>query len=222
MQKHSFNGRLFTSIGRPVRVSISHTDDEILLTVVGDVGELLNQPLTKLTLESTGGQGVLRSRGTGQWVDHNQIRFFLDETADLVQRRQFVRVVTAQRVVLLADGDEDEDRDDYEDDYEDDLEDQDDSELADTMAVNISGGGMLLAMPRKLDLEPDNTVRFILYLRVEEEPVTGVAKVIRVNEDDQQLALAFEEIARRDRERVIKFIFDRQRAAMAITRGDSA
>lgn len=200
MQRHAFSGHLFTSSSRSVRVSISHTADGILLTVVGDPGDLFDQPLTDLTLESTGGQGVLRTPGTGQRVDHNQVRFFLDDTADVVQRRQFVRVAVAQRVVLHDDEGE---------------------QVADTYAVNISGGGMLVALPRKLQIEPDATVSFVLYLRAEEEPVAGTGRVIRVNEADQQLALAFEEISRRERERVIKFVFDRQRAAIAMTRGDA-
>lgn len=201
MARHAFQGQLFTSDGDSVRVSISHTNGSIMLTVVGDPGELYDQQLIGLTLESTGGQGVLRTRGSGQRVDANRIRFFLDDTADIVQRRQFVRVVAAQRVVL---------------------EDDNENVILDTYAINISGGGLLLALPRKgVDLGPEQKANFYLYLSHSDDPVIGLAKVIRIVADNQ-LAIAFEEISRRDQERVIRFVFDRQRVALAMTRGDTA
>ena len=37
---------------------------------------------------------------------------------------------------------------------------------------------------------------------------------------DERRGILFEEISRKDRERLIHFVFDRQRRARAITRGD--
>jgi len=199
-QRHAFSGHLFTSRGSSVRVSISHSPEEILLTVVGDPGDLFEHKLTDLVLESTGGRGVLRTKGTGQRVDHSKIRFFLGDTANVVQRREHVRIPVAQRVVL---------------------HDQEGEEIADTYAANISGGGMLLALPRNLEIVSDAIVTFVLYLGGDEEPVSATARVIRVDVKHEQLALAFERISRRDQERVIKFVFDRQRAAISVTRGDA-
>jgi hypothetical protein len=196
--RHAFTGQLFTSDGLSVKVSISHTDEGIFVTVLERAAELFDRPLTDLTLESTGGRGVLRTRGTAQRIDFHLIQFFLDDTADVLQRRQFVRVTAAQPVVLM------------------DAEEGD--KLADGMAVNISGGGLLITLPPNKTVDA-TIVQFHLYLREADEPVTGVGKVIRAGADDR-LALAFEQISRRDRDRVIKFVFDRQRAAIAMTRGD--
>jgi hypothetical protein len=197
--RHAFNGQLFTSDGLSVKVSISHTDEGIFVTVLERAADLFDRPLTNLTLESTGGRGVLRTRGTAQRIDFHLIQLFLDDTADVLQRRQFVRVTAAQRVVLM------------------DAEEGD--TLAEGLAVNISGGGVLITLPPKKTCD-EPVVKFHLYLRESDEPVTGVGRVIRAGADNR-LALAFEQITRRDRDRVIKFVFDRQRAAIAMTRGDA-
>lgn len=199
-QTHAFSGHLFNSVGTVVRVSISHSPEEILLTIVGEAADLFEHALTGLVLESVGGRGVLRTRGSGQRIEHNRIRFFLDDDANLVQRREHVRILTAQRV---------------------ELHDEDGTELADTYAVNVSGGGMLLGLPRNLELEPDSVVGFVLHLRDDEEPVHGTARVTRINRSEQQLALEFDRISGQDQDRIVRFIFNRQRAAIAMTRGDA-
>ncbi len=150
--KHAPLGQLYASDGSVVRVSITHRAEDILLVVLDEPGTLYDQPLAGLTLESTGGRGVLRTPGTGQRADTNLIRFFIDDSADVVQRREFVRVVAAQRVIFVDD---------------------DDNVLGNTITVNISGGGMLIKRPASLFLE--GTVFFDLYLdeSIEEGRIGG-------------------------------------------------
>ncbi len=197
--RHAPLGQLYAADGAVVQVSITHRDDDILLVVLDEPGSLYDQPLTGLTLESTGGRGVLRTAGTGQRVDNNLIRFFLDDSANVVQRREFVRVIAAQRVIFL---------------------DEDDNVVGNTVTVNISGGGMLVKRPPSLVLE--GSVFFDLYLNesTEEGRISCVGNVIRHVGDDET-AIGFTDISRNDRERLIHFIFDKQRAALAITRGDA-
>lgn len=198
--KHAPLGQLYASDGSVVRVSITHRAEDILLVVLDEPGTLYDQPLAGLTLESTGGRGVLRTPGTGQRVDTNLIRFFIDDSADVVQRREFVRVVAAQRVIFL---------------------DEDDNIICNTVTVNISGGGMLVKRPPSVVLE--GNVFFDLYLdeSIAEGRISCVGKVIRHVGDDET-AIGFVDINRNDRERLIHFIFDKQRVALAVTRGDAA
>jgi hypothetical protein len=195
---HGPTGLLIASDGTAVEVAITERKEDILLAILGEVGTFFDNPLEGLALESAAESGVIRTEGTGQRVDDMLVRFFVADTADVVQRRQFVRVVAPQRVVI---------------------EDAESEELlADTIAVNISGGGALLKV--KKPIENEKHVHFELFLDEEEPPVTGQARVIRATQESQQ-AIVFEAISRVDRERLIHFIFERQRRALAVTRGDS-
>lgn len=191
-------GQLIAADGTSVSVAITQRREDVLLVILGDEGTLFDNPLEGLTLETPSGRGVLRTEGTGQRVDDKLVRFFIADTADVVQRRQFVRVIAPQRCVL---------------------EDAETEELlAETVAVNISGGGALLKVKKPIGIE--HHVRFELYLEAGMSPVTGQARVIRATQENQQ-AIVFEQISRVDRERLIHFIFERQRHALAVTRGDA-
>lgn len=190
--KHAPLGQLYGPDGTVVRVSITHRAEDILLVVLDAPGTLYDQPLTGLILESTGGRGVLRTPGSGQRTDTNLIRFFLDDSADGVRRRGFVRVLTAQRVMFV---------------------DSDDKVIANTVTANVSGGGMLVRQPSSVVLE--GNVSFNLYLdeTVEGGRISGTARVIR-NAGDHDTAIGFTEVSRDDRERLIHFIFEKQRMAL--------
>jgi hypothetical protein len=190
--KHAPLGRLYGPDGTVVRVSITHRTEDILLAVLDDPGTLYNHTLAGLTLESTSGRGVLRTPGSGQRTNTNLIRFFLDDSDEGVRRREFVRVVTAQRVMFV-------------DAY--------DKVIANTVTANISGGGMLVRQPSSVVLE--GAVLFNLYLdeTAEGGRITGSAKVIR-NPGNDDTAIGFTEVSRDDRERLIHFIFEKQRLAL--------
>jgi hypothetical protein len=197
--QHAALGRLFAADGESVRVSITHQADDLLLVILDDARDFFRGPLTDLMLESVASRGVLRTPGIGERLDPNRLRFILDEEPDWVQRRDFVRVTIAQRVLL---------------------EDEDGEVLANTLTLDISGGGMLVKLPRSFELEGD--VFFTLFLGMSEydEYVRGVGRVIRRRAEDQ-VAIGFKEISHHDRERLIRFVFERQRVALAKTRGHS-
>lgn len=199
--KHAAMGTLFAGDGFSVPVSITQRDEDILLVILEDGAEFVDGSLAGLTLESSGGWGVLRTPGTAEQLEPNLLRFVLDELPDMVQRRQFVRVTVAKRVVLEnADGDA----------------------FTEGLTVDISGGGMLVNV-RKPELVPDDQeIYFSLYLGMTDydDQVSGLASIVR-RHSDGRIGLGYKDISRHDQERLIRFVFERQRVALAMTRGDT-
>jgi hypothetical protein len=179
-----------------VPVNFLETGDEILLALLGEAGDTLDRPVSGLVLESCTSRGLVRMRGTALRLDDDLVRFRVSGRPYIVQRRQFVRVIAPQRVEL------------------------DDAcgSVTRTHSLNISGGGMLITGAAALGVGTD--VRFSVSLGEDVDPIGGLGRVVRAASDPQR-AIVFEEIAPADRERLIRFIFDRQRAALAVTRGDT-
>ena len=197
--KHGTRGRLIAQDGVSVPVSITHLGDDLLLVILEGAGDFIAGPLDLLTLESSGARGIVRTPGSVELIEANLLRFTLEETPELVQRREFVRVTAAKRVVLENEGGD---------------------VLADALTVDISGGGLLVRLPRRARLPADESMYFVLYLGVTdyEDQVTGTVRIVRYKED-HQVALGFEHISRRNQERLIRFVFERQRIALKLTRG---
>jgi hypothetical protein len=199
--RHGATGRLFSQDGLSVPVSITYHGDDVLLVVLDGVEELVAGPLTLLMLESAGTRGIVRTPGAAELVEANLLRFVLESSVELVQRREFVRVVAAKRIVL---------------------EDEDGDVIAEGLTVDISGGGMLVQLPRSAEVPLHTTLFFSLFLGLTDydDQVSGTAQAVRMREDNQ-VALEFEHISHRDQERLIRFVFERQRVALRVTRGDT-
>jgi PilZ domain len=199
--RHTTTGRVFAQDGISVPVSITHRADDILLVILAGAADFVAGPLTHLVLESTGVRGVVRSLGSAELIEPNLLRFVLGDTPEIVQRREYVRVIVAKRVVLEnADGDL----------------------LADGLTVDLSGGGMLVQLPRSTQLPAESDIYFTLYLGMTEydDQVSGSATLVR-RKPDNQVAFGFGDISRRDHERLIRYVFERQRLALRLTRGDT-
>lgn len=199
--RHGATGRLFSQDGLSVPVSISYHGEDVLLVVLDGVEELVAGPLSMLMLESTGARGVVRTPGNAELIEANLLRFVLESSVELVQRREFVRVIAAKRLVL---------------------EDEDGEEIAEGLTVDISGGGMLVQLPRSAEVPLNTTLFFSLFLGLTDydDQVNGTVQIVR-RSDDNQVALEFEHISHRDQERLIRFVFERQRVALRVTRGDT-
>jgi PilZ domain len=199
--KHGSSGHLIAQDGDSVPVSITHHGEDLLLVVLDRAGEFLARPLDVMTLESAGARGIVRTAGRAEVIEANLLRFTLDETAEVVQRREFVRVTAAKRIVL---------------------EDEEGDVIADALTVDISGGGLLVQLPRSKDLPTDTSIYFSLYLGLTDydDQVNGTVRVVR-RKPDNQFALSFEHISRANQERLIRFVFERQRVALRVTRGDT-
>jgi PilZ domain len=198
--RHGAMGRLYSQDGLSVPVSITHHNEDLLLVILDGVDELVAGPLTLLMLESAGARGIVRTPGAAELVEANLLRFVLEDAVELVQRREFVRVIAAKRLIL---------------------EDEDGDVVADGLTVDISGGGLLVQLPRSAELPSEGSFFFSLYLGLTEydDQVNGAVRIVR-KRDDNKVALAFQHISHHDQDRLIRFVFERQRVALRVTRGN--
>jgi c-di-GMP-binding flagellar brake protein YcgR len=79
-------------------------------------------------------------------------------------------------------------------------------------AIDVSGGGMLLSGADHLEL--GSIVRFTLSVGAGLPEIAGWARVVRAAEQGRR-GLVFEQISADDRQRLIHFVFERQREALA-------
>jgi hypothetical protein len=189
-------GKLTTPAGEhvPVRV-FERGGDQLVLVLMLEANEDL-QPSTAepLSLEYVSTQGLVRFSGEAVLEGRDLVRFTVAAEGEVVQRREFVRVEAVQPVVLAIGVN---------------------GEPINTHAIDVSGGGMLLSGPDSLPL--DCTVRFSLHLGAHLAPIEGRAQVVR-NDDEGRRALVFDDISSADRQRLIHFVFEHQRAALAKTK----
>jgi PilZ domain len=145
--------------------------------------------LEELTLEFTSPNGRVRLQGTTvTLVESELLRFDGVRAAEVVQQREYVRVQTARPVVVLMSGCADE---------------------VQTYSVDLSGGGMLLAGPSTLKI--GTQVEFRLTTEKGSPPIPGVGTVVRADPEGRR-AVCFDEIAEGDHRRLVRFIFECQRA----------
>ena len=183
------DGRLTTPAGEEVPVKVFERGEELIVVLMDfPSGELDRQPLQ---LEYSSIRGLVRFHGAAKVEAHDTVSFRLNEAPDVVQRREFVRVDAAQPVVLISE--------------------EDDAVLS-GHAIEVSGGGMLLTGPDALAL--DAIVSFTLNLGDGMDPIKGRGRIVRV-EGSGRRALMYDEISQGDRQRLIHFIFERQRSALA-------
>jgi hypothetical protein len=186
-------GKLTTPVGShiPVRV-FERGGDFLMLVLMLDDGEQLSEDTVEpLVLEYVSARGVVRFEGQAVLQERDLVRFEVSTKPEVTQRREFVRVPAVQRVVV-----------------DDGLG----AVKVNGRAIDLSGGGMLLSGGDRLEL--DSVVRFTLSLGFGAPEITGHARVVRADEEGRR-ALVFEEIDPDDRQRLIHFVFERQRAALA-------
>jgi hypothetical protein len=186
-------GKLTTPVGShiPVRVFERGGDFLMLVLMLDDGEELSRDALEPLVLEYVSARGVLRFEGQAVLQERDLVRFEVSTEPEVTQRREFVRVPALQSVVLGDDAG---------------------SVRIDGRAIDLSGGGMLLSGGDRLEL--DSVVRFRLHLAVGVRDIEGHARVVRAD-DEGRRALVFEQIDPDDRQRLIHFVFERQREALA-------
>ncbi len=110
------------------------------------------------------------------------------ETVAVSQRREYVRL-KAKRPVLVYVGSE--------------------RRQVQTYAVELAGGGLLLAGPNVLEVGEE--VEFQLSLAAGSEPVIGMGRVVRSDVRGQR-AITFSEMSELNRRRLVRFIFACERA----------
>ncbi len=186
-------GKLTTPVGShiPVRVFERGGDFLMLVLMLDDGQELGQDALEPLVLEYVSARGVVRFEGQAVLQERDLVRFEVSTAPEVTQRREFVRVPSLQSVVL---------------------DDGMGSVTIDGKAIDLSGGGMLLSGADRLEL--DSVIRFRIRLGVGTSEIEGHARVVRAD-DEGRRALVFEEISEDDRQRLIHFVFERQRDALS-------
>jgi hypothetical protein len=139
-------------------------------------------------IEAAGPRGLTRLVGTlkqkGREVDAVRLEF--DQGPEVIQRRQFVRIDTTTSVaVTRADG-----------------------TTAVAHTLNLSGAGLLLAGVAGLQM--DDLLKLDIDVGEEEPDVHVRGRVVR-QPAEGQTGVRFEMIEEGDRERLIHFVFERQR-----------
>jgi PilZ domain len=185
-------GKLTTPVGSHIPVRVFERGDLLMLVLMlDDDGELAQDALEPLELEYVSARGVVRFRGHAVLQERDLVRFEVEAAPEVIQRREFVRVPSLQDVVVGAEMS---------------------ATKINAKAIDLSGGGMLLS--RGAGLELDSVVRFRLQLGGDAGEIDGRARVVRSDHEGRR-ALVFEEISQTDRERLIHFVFARQREALS-------
>ncbi len=176
--------------GERVQARVAECDGEQLLVALMFRADrpLDDGRLSELQLEYTNPRGRIRLRGTVTLVDRELLRFRDLQQPETIQQREYVRVQSSRPVLVVTGGSQG---------------------TVQTYSVDISGGGMLLAGPSTLKV--GEQVQFRLTTAKGTPPISGVGTIVRADSEGRR-ALCFDEIAEGEHRRLVRFIFECQRA----------
>jgi PilZ domain len=143
--------------------------------------------LDELVLEFASHRGRVRLRGMVTLEDRELLRFSDLHSIEVVQQREYVRVRSARPVRIDTGGEG----------------------TVQTYSVDLSGGGILLAGPSTLKI--GKQISFRLTIAPGAAPIVGTATVVRTDSQGHR-AVCFDEIGAGDHRRLVRFIFECQRA----------
>jgi c-di-GMP-binding flagellar brake protein YcgR len=144
-------------------------------------------------VEATTARGIQRFTGTLQLTPNRpeMLRVIVQGEAERIQRREWARVeaIVPINVKVLDDA----------------------ASGGKTTTLNVSGGGVLITDPWHLALGLD--VRVEIEPAPGEEPIRGLGRVVR-DAGPEQKGIRIDDMSREDEDRLIKFIRERERAAL--------
>jgi PilZ domain-containing protein len=176
--------------GLPARV-LERGAETLLVAIMVPIEPLSKRQLEGLVLEFVGAQGRVRLSGTASLDNPSEpdvVRIEQPRSIEVLQEREFVRVKTSRPAVVSS---------------------RRDPNPVESFTIDLSGGGFLLAGPASLKIGDE--VRFQLNLTPGELVIAGTGRVVRVDNMGHR-AIAFESISELDRRRLIRFLFECQRA----------
>jgi PilZ domain len=152
----------------------------------------------QVSLEFTNRRGVCRILGDATAAPGSALRVNATGTIELIQRRDYVRVEAFVPVSYNPDGP--------------------DGWTATGHTLDVSGGGFQVTEAEGLRL--GDMLRFTLDLGEGEDPVAAVACAVREAGESGEgtFGMRFVEIPERDRQRVVRWVFARERLARQIAR----
>jgi hypothetical protein len=174
----------------PARV-IEQSPHSLLIAITVPTRPFTPQQLAGLVLEYHSDRGRMRLHGSfavDDPTDPDLVRLLEPRSVEVLQERAYVRI-RAARPVLVYTGSS--------------------GAQISSFTVDISGGGFLLACSDSLPVGDE--VRFRLSLEGDGLPVTGTARVVRIDAQGRR-AVSFETISDLDRRRLVRFIFECQRS----------
>jgi hypothetical protein len=176
--------------GERVQARVAESDGGSLLVALMFRTErpLEASGLDRLVLEFTNERGRIRVQGAVTLEDRELLRFRELQACEVVQQREYVRVPSTRPVTVSAGSS---------------------PGSIQTFSVDVSGGGMLLAGPSTLKI--GDRVQFRLTTTQGAAPITGSATVVRTDSRGHR-AICFDEIGEGDHRRLVRFIFECQRA----------
>jgi hypothetical protein len=176
--------------GERIQARVAERDGERLWVALMFRAErpLSEGPLDELVLEFTSPRGRVRLLGIVTLDEPELLCFRELRSLELIQEREYVRVQSTRPVLVVTGGSQG---------------------TVQTYSVDISGGGILLAGPSTLKV--GEQVQFRLATAKGSPPIPGVGTVVRTDTQGRR-AICFDEIAEGDHRRLVRFIFDCQRA----------
>ncbi|HTU79825.1 MAG TPA: PilZ domain-containing protein [Solirubrobacteraceae bacterium] len=175
----------------PARVMESE-EGMLQVAIMVPIEPLSAAQLQALVIEFQGPNGRVHLTGTASTdpSDPDVLHIEQPRSIDVVQEREYVRIKSA-RPALVFGGPE--------------------LIQINGCTVDISGGGFLLAGADALKI--GDQVHFQLELAAGELPVSGTGKIVRIDAHGYR-GVIFDEIKELDRRRLIRFIFECQRAEL--------
>ena len=176
--------------GERVQARVAESDGESLLVALMFRTERPLQAgrLDELVLEFTDDRGRIRVQGAVTLEDRELLRFRELHSLEVIQEREYVRVPSTRPVTITAGASQGS---------------------IQTFSVDVSGGGMLLAGPSTLKI--GERVEFRLSTAQGGAPITGSGTVVRTDSRGHR-AICFDEIGEGDHRRLVRYIFECQRA----------
>jgi hypothetical protein len=174
----------------PARV-IERDADSLAVAITVPTRPLGHDQLAELLVEFSSPRGRVRLAGTLATQDPSDpdvVRIASPRSVEVLQQREYVRINSARPVLVYCGRDQDR---------------------VQSFTVDVSGGGLLLAGPDTLAV--GEQVSFRLTLTPGVLPISGTGKVVRVDAQGHR-AVEFESISDLDRRRLVRFIFECQRA----------
>jgi len=174
----------------PARV-LERGADTLLVAITVPTRPLSPAQLEGMIIEYTGSRGRVRLQGSCLMEDPNDsdlVRINSPRSVEILQEREYVRIRSARPVLVYSSREQ---------------------QQVQSYTVDVSGGGLLLAGPETLSIGEE--VKFRLTLTPGVLPVTGTGHVVRTD-GHGRLGVVFDEISDLDRRRLVRFIFECQRA----------
>jgi hypothetical protein len=170
------------------RIAESSADSLLVALMFRTEVPLRTAELDRLVLEFTDRRGRIRLQGDVALQERDLLRFREPRPLEVVQEREYVRAPIARPVTIAAGSSR---------------------SSVNTYSVDVSGGGILLAGPATLKV--GERVDFRITTAKGGAPISGSATVVRIDNQGRR-AISFDEISEGDHRRLVKFVFECQRA----------